>query len=290
MRGARARRRPPRPRMAALVALLRRLFRPLLLAALARCRRVGGSRELLLPIAAVAADRGGEPTPAATTTAVMLTRLGGSRIAPHQAPRHAFVLARRQDDRDGGRIWARIRPVLERRRVQQVRWTARAQVAVGPATAKEGTPPEPRARQPGCAPCQRWRAQIDELEARLATMQSDLRGGQALQSSTAAAGHYIPRPPERFTLTGHRAPVTKVVMHPAFTLVVSASEDATIKIWDYESGEFERSLKGHTNAVHDVAFDRPGKTLGTCRHRATSACAIAEQLHRARPQRPAPPI
>jgi hypothetical protein len=27
-------------------------------------------------------------------------------------------------------------------------------------------------------------------------------------------------------------------------LVVACSEDATIKVWDYESGEFERTMKG----------------------------------------------
>lgn len=54
---------------------------------------------------------------------------------------------------------------------------------------------------------------------------------------------WIPRPPERYNLTGHRGPVTRVVFHPVYALCASASEDAVIKIWDYESGEFERTLK-----------------------------------------------
>lgn len=33
-------------------------------------------------------------------------------------------------------------------------------------------------------------------------------------------------------------------------------------MWDYESGEFERSMKGHTDAVQDIAFDNSGKLLG----------------------------
>lgn len=44
--------------------------------------------------------------------------------------------------------------------------------------------------------------------------------------------------------------------------MVSASEDATIKIWDFETGEYERSLKGHTDSVQDIAFDAQGKLLG----------------------------
>lgn len=40
----------------------------------------------------------------------------------------------------------------------------------------------------------------------------------------------IPRPPAKFTLTGHRSPVTRVVFHPHYNVFVSASEDATIKV------------------------------------------------------------
>jgi platelet-activating factor acetylhydrolase IB subunit alpha len=47
-----------------------------------------------------------------------------------------------------------------------------------------------------------------------------------------------------------------------FSLAVSASEDATIKVWDFETGEYERSLKGHTDSVQDIAFDHTGKLLG----------------------------
>ncbi len=53
-------------------------------------------------------------------------------------------------------------------------------------------------------------------------------------------------------------------MHTMHThsVMVSCSEDATIKVWDYESGDFERTIKGHTDAVQDVAFDHTGKLLG----------------------------
>lgn len=44
--------------------------------------------------------------------------------------------------------------------------------------------------------------------------------------------------------------------------MVSSSEDATIKVWDFESGEYERTLKGHTDSVQDIAFDHHGKLLG----------------------------
>ncbi len=47
-----------------------------------------------------------------------------------------------------------------------------------------------------------------------------------------------------------------------FSVFVSASEDATIKLWDFETGDFERTLKGHTDSVQDVTFDSNGKMLG----------------------------
>lgn len=41
-------------------------------------------------------------------------------------------------------------------------------------------------------------------------------------------------------------------------------QDATVKVFDYEAGQFERTLKGHTDAVHDVAFNDQGTRLVSC--------------------------
>lgn len=46
--------------------------------------------------------------------------------------------------------------------------------------------------------------------------------------------------------------------------MITASEDATVKVWDFETGDYERTLKGHTDSVQDVAFDTGGKVLATC--------------------------
>lgn len=74
----------------------------------------------------------------------------------------------------------------------------------------------------------------------------------------------IPRPPAKHTLTGHRSTVTRVKFHPHYNVFVSASEDATIKVWDYETGEYEVTLKGHTDVVQDVSFDPSGNLLASC--------------------------
>ncbi|KAJ1718396.1 Lissencephaly-1, partial [Coemansia biformis] len=47
----------------------------------------------------------------------------------------------------------------------------------------------------------------------------------------------------------------------AYTVLATASEDMTVKIWDSESGDFERTLKGHTKTVQDMAFDAKGAVL-----------------------------
>jgi len=39
---------------------------------------------------------------------------------------------------------------------------------------------------------------------------------------------------------------------------------ALFQVWDYESGEYMRTLKGHTNTVNSVAFSPKGTHLATC--------------------------
>ena len=67
-------------------------------------------------------------------------------------------------------------------------------------------------------------------------------------------GDGLPREPEKGVLTGHRARITKIALHPTYSLCASASEDTHIRLWDYEQGEHERTLKGHTGMVNCVAF------------------------------------
>eukprot|EP01111_Echinosteliopsis_oligospora_P009434 TRINITY_DN2762_c0_g1_i1.p1 TRINITY_DN2762_c0_g1~~TRINITY_DN2762_c0_g1_i1.p1 ORF type:complete len:419 (+),score=101.13 TRINITY_DN2762_c0_g1_i1:87-1343(+) len=109
----------------------------------------------------------------------------------------------------------------------------------------------------------RLQKKVLELEGKVAAMEEELasHGGGAGKRGKEDA---LPRAPEKYTLTGHRNSVNAVRFHPIFSLVVSASEDATVKIWDYDSGEFERTLKGHTNAVQDLDFDKTGNLLATC--------------------------
>lgn len=69
-----------------------------------------------------------------------------------------------------------------------------------------------------------------ELESKLNEAKEEITlGGPVAQKRDPK--EWIPRPPEKYALSGHRSPVTRVIFHPVFSLMVSASEDATIKVF-----------------------------------------------------------
>ncbi|CEI91462.1 Putative Nuclear distribution protein PAC1 [Rhizopus microsporus] len=108
----------------------------------------------------------------------------------------------------------------------------------------------------------RLQKKIMELESKATQMQEELNNAPTRKPTSSV--DWIPRGPERFCLAGHRSPLTRVSFHPIYQILASASEDATIKIWDYETGEYERTLKGHTKAVQDITFDAKGNHLISC--------------------------
>lgn len=109
----------------------------------------------------------------------------------------------------------------------------------------------------------RLQKKVMDLESRLSDFEKEFSGTGPIRDKRSPA-EWIPMPPEKHTLRGHRDVVTRVIFHPVFSIICSSSEDTTIKIWDFESGEFERTLKGHTDSVNDIAFDPQGKILASC--------------------------
>lgn len=107
-----------------------------------------------------------------------------------------------------------------------------------------------------------------DLESKNANLQSELDNATptSLSRRTQDPLTWLPRAPARHTLESHRYPVTCVAFHPIFSSLASGSEDTTIKIWDWELGELERTVKGHTRAVLDVDYGGPrgGTLLASC--------------------------
>ena len=67
-----------------------------------------------------------------------------------------------------------------------------------------------------------------DLEARLSETEKEIQTGPTRDRRNPS--DWIPRPPEKYSLTGHRGPVTRVAFHPVYNVIVSASEDATVKV------------------------------------------------------------
>lgn len=99
-----------------------------------------------------------------------------------------------------------------------------------------------------------------DLENRNSALQEELSLSPAKRA--ASQTDWVPRAPAAHVLSGHRSPITSVAFHPQYSIIASSSEDATVKIWDWETGELERTLKGHTKAIQDVDFDHKGNFLG----------------------------
>jgi platelet-activating factor acetylhydrolase IB subunit alpha len=107
-----------------------------------------------------------------------------------------------------------------------------------------------------------------DLESRNAALQHEIDNAtpSSLSKRNQDPASWLPRIPARHSLQGHRGPVTCIAFHPIFTSLASGSDDYTIKIWDWELGELERTIKGHTRAVLDVDYGGPrgGTLLASC--------------------------
>ncbi len=60
-------------------------------------------------------------------------------------------------------------------------------------------------------------------------------------------------------LAGHDKPVRSVAFSPKGDLLLSGSDDNTIRVWDTASGKPLRALRGHGNAVRSVEFSPDGQ-------------------------------
>jgi WD40 repeat protein len=65
-------------------------------------------------------------------------------------------------------------------------------------------------------------------------------------------------------LKGHSRRVRDMAFNADASLLVSGSEDQTVRLWDLTTGESRAVLEGHTNTVTGVAFSADGKRIASC--------------------------
>ncbi len=95
-----------------------------------------------------------------------------------------------------------------------------------------------------------------DLESRNSALQSELDTitPDSLSKRNKDPASWLPKAPPRYTLESHRGAINCIAFHPIYSSVATGSDDYTIKIWDWEVGELERTIKAHTRAVLDVDF------------------------------------
>ena len=55
------------------------------------------------------------------------------------------------------------------------------------------------------------------------------------------------------TMRGHMNNVSCVLFHPKHELIISNSEDRTIRVWDIAAGRCTATLTGHTGTIYSLA-------------------------------------
>lgn len=116
-----------------------------------------------------------------------------------------------------------------------------------------GSPPEDQLER-------KWTAVI-RLQRRILDLEAILK---ARESEPVPSKDGLPASTPIHVFEGHRQPVTTVSFHPKWTSVASGSEDGTIKIWDAELGEFERTIRAHTRSVTSIQYGAGRGLLASC--------------------------
>jgi platelet-activating factor acetylhydrolase IB subunit alpha len=107
-----------------------------------------------------------------------------------------------------------------------------------------------------------------DLESRNAALQFEVDNAtpSSLSMRNKDPTSWLPKAPPRYTLESHRNTINCIAFHPIFSSVATGSDDYTIKIWDWEVGELEKTIKGHTRAVLDVDYggQKGNNLLASC--------------------------
>ncbi|XP_055963725.1 lissencephaly-1 homolog A-like [Sorex fumeus] len=109
----------------------------------------------------------------------------------------------------------------------------------------------------------RLQKKVMDLEFQLNQAKEELKANECLERRQNAI-EWVPLVTEKHSLNGHSGQMTRVIFHPVFTVIAVSFEDATIQVWNYETGALEQTLRGHSDTIHDISFDNSGKVLASC--------------------------
>jgi len=106
----------------------------------------------------------------------------------------------------------------------------------------------------------RLRRKITQLEEKNKQLKEDIKNFGVVKKNVDP----LPKKPAKHSFDKHTAVITAVAFHPKYPSLASASEDASIIVWNADSGEVEQELRGHQDAVNCVAYSPIGNTLASC--------------------------
>ncbi|MBO9999158.1 MAG: serine/threonine protein kinase [Cyanobacteria bacterium SID2] len=69
--------------------------------------------------------------------------------------------------------------------------------------------------------------------------------------------------PPQVSFAAHTDPVWSVAVSPDNRTLATASEDKTIKLWDFQTGELIATWDGYSGEVYDIAFSPDGRVLAS---------------------------
>jgi platelet-activating factor acetylhydrolase IB subunit alpha len=98
-----------------------------------------------------------------------------------------------------------------------------------------------------------------DLESQVAALQFELDNTtpSSLSRRNQDPNTWLPSKPARYSLESHQHEISCIAFHPIYSTIASGDQGSVIKIWDWELGELERTIKGHTQAITGVDYGGP---------------------------------
>ncbi len=80
---------------------------------------------------------------------------------------------------------------------------------------------------------------INNLEEQVKNLQEELAKGPQRPGPVNPNSEdlYILKTPPKYELKSHKSNITAIAFHPQYTQLATSSEDGTIKVWEFDTGD-----------------------------------------------------